>query len=101
MTATLVKIQKNNNITLPRWLIQLFHIGVGGFIRIEKTKNGVLLKPVKTIDPSQAYFWTKEWQKGEREVDEEIRKGRIHKIKSVEDLIKGLNIRKTRQKSSS
>ena len=91
MDAAIVKVQKNKNITLPTWLIRLFHVGVGDFIRIEKTKKGVLLKPAKLIDPSQAYFWTKEWQEKEREVDEEIRKGKIRKAKSVEDLIKDLN----------
>ena len=87
----IVKVQKNKNITLPTWLIRLFHVGVGDFIRIEKTKNGVLLKPAKLVDPTQAYFWTKEWQEGEREVDGEIRKGHIRKSKSVDDLIKDLN----------
>ena len=91
MDAGIVKVQKNKNITLPMWLMRLFHVGVGDFIRIEKTKNGVLLKPAKLVDPSQVYFWTKEWQEGERGVDNQIRKGRIRKAKSVDDLIKDLN----------
>lgn len=59
------------------------------------------IKPIKFTDPSQAYFWTKEWQKGEREVDEEIRKGHIHKIKSIKALIKSLNVKKTRRRTLS
>ncbi|MGH2957139.1 MAG: hypothetical protein ACRDL6_09110 [Solirubrobacterales bacterium] len=27
------------------------------------------------IDPDQAWFWTREWQEGEREVDESIARG--------------------------
>ena len=88
---TVVKVQKNKNITLPLWLMRLFHVEAGDFIRIEQTKNSVVLKPAKLVDPSQSYFWTKEWQKKEREVDEEIRKGRVRKAVSVEDLIRGLN----------
>ena len=91
MDAAIVKVQKNKNITLPTWLIRLFHVGVGDFIQIEKTKDGVLLKPAKFVDPSQTYFWTKEWQEAEREVDEHVRKGRVRKAKSVEDLIRDLN----------
>ena len=91
MDAAIVKVQKNKNITLPTWLIRLFHVGAGDFIRIEKTKSGVLLKPAKLIDPSQAYFWTKEWQKGEREADEDIQKGRVKKFKSVKDLLDDLH----------
>ncbi len=29
------------------------------------------------IDPDTAYFWTREWQAGEREADEDIREGRV------------------------
>lgn len=91
MTEAVVKVQKNKNITLPTWLIQRFHVVVGGFVRLQETKDGVLIKPAKLIDPSQSYFWTKEWQAGEREVDEQIRKGRVRKSKSVDDLIRDLN----------
>ena len=91
MDAAIVKVQKNKNITLPTWLIRLFHVGVGDFIWIEKTKSGVLLKPAKLVDPSQAYFWTKEWQEGEKEADEDIRKGRVKKFKSVKDLLDNLH----------
>lgn len=44
------------------------------------------------IDNEQAYFWTKEWQEGEKEVDEDIKKGRISKkYDNAEDLIRDLN----------
>ena len=90
MSETIVKVQKNKNITLPLWLIRRFHVGAGDFVRIEETKNGVLLKPAKLIDPSQSYFWTKEWQEGESEAEEDIRKGRVRKFKSVKDLMDDL-----------
>jgi bifunctional DNA-binding transcriptional regulator/antitoxin component of YhaV-PrlF toxin-antitoxin module len=90
MSEAIVKVQKNKNITLPLWLIRRFHVAAGDFVRIEETKNGVLLKPAKLIDPSQSYFWTKEWQEGEREAEEDIRKGRVKKFKSVKDLMDDL-----------
>ena len=87
MSQAVVKVQKNKNITLPVWLLTHFRVGVGDFIRLEETRNGVLMKPAKLIDPSQAYFWTKEWQEGEREAEEDIRKGRVKKFKSVKALM--------------
>jgi bifunctional DNA-binding transcriptional regulator/antitoxin component of YhaV-PrlF toxin-antitoxin module len=90
MAEAIVKVQKNKNITLPTWLIRRFRVGVGDFVRIEETENGVLLKPAKLIDPSQSYFWTKEWQEREREAEQEIRKGRVKKFKSVKGLMKDL-----------
>ena len=85
MARAVVKVQKNKNITLPSWLIQRFHVAVGDFVRLEETKEGVILKPAKLVDPSQAYFWTRAWQAGEREAEEDIRKGRIKRFKSVKE----------------
>ncbi len=90
MSRSVVKVQKNKNITLPMWVIHRFHVGEGDFVRLEETKDGILLKPAKLIDPSQAYFWTKEWQAGEQEAEEDIRKGRVKAFKNVKDLINDL-----------
>ena len=90
MAQAVVRVQKNKNITLPTWLIQRFHMVVGDFVRLQETKAGVLIKPARLVDPSQAYFWTKEWQAGEREAEEDIRKGRVKKFKSVKELMRDL-----------
>ena len=90
MAEALVKVQKNKNITLPTWLMQRFRVGIGDFVRIEETKDGVVLKPAKLIDPSQSYFWTKEWQEREREAEEDIRKGRVKRFRSVKKLMEDL-----------
>jgi len=90
MAASIVKVQKNKNITLPMWIIHRFRLGAGDFVRMEETREGVLLKPAKLVDPSQAYFWTKEWQGGEQEAEEDIRKGRVKAFKNVKELIKDL-----------
>ena len=90
MPQSVLKVQKNKNITLPMWVMQRLHLGTGDFVRMEETKHGVLLKPAQVVDPSQAYFWTKEWQAGEREVQEDIRKGRVKTFKNLKELIKDL-----------
>ena len=90
MPAAIVKVQKNKNITLPMWLISRFHVRAGDFVRLEATKEGVLMKPAQIIDPSQAYFWTKEWQAGERAAEADIRKGRVKRYKSIQELMTDL-----------
>ena len=35
----------------------------------------MILRPLATIDRSQAWFWTPEWQAGEREATEQARRG--------------------------
>jgi len=41
-------------------------------------------------DPDQAYFWTKEWQAGEREADEDIAAGRVETFDTMDDLLADL-----------
>lgn len=38
----------------------------------------IVLKPKKIIDKDQVWFWTKRWQKGEKEAEEDVYAGRIH-----------------------
>ena len=53
-------------------------------------RHHVLREPAEPPEPSQAYFWTKQWQSGEREAEQDIRKGRVRKFKNVQDLMKDL-----------
>jgi antitoxin MazE len=39
----------------------------------------------------QAYFWTKRWQEGEKEADEDIKAGRVKVFESAEELFKDLD----------
>ena len=51
-------------------------------------------KNVKIRLDEEAWFWTPEWQKMEKEADEAIRKGQVSKrYSNVKDLIKALNSR--------
>ena len=43
-------------------------------------------KSVVEIDPSQAWFWTPEWLKGEIEVENEITSGTIEIFDNIEDI---------------
>ena len=42
-------------------------------------------------DDSQAYFWTPEWQEGERRAHEDIAAGRVHRFDSLGDLLESLH----------
>ncbi|MFA4835687.1 MAG: hypothetical protein WC749_06430 [Dehalococcoidia bacterium] len=44
----------------------------------------------KLVGRSQAYFWTREWQKAEKEADEDIKSGRVENFDSAEELLKDL-----------
>ena len=63
----------------------------GDLVEIEVVDERVVLMPKKLVDKSQAYFWTKRWQEGEREAGEDIKDGRVKTFDSVDEPIKDLD----------
>lgn len=87
----LIKVKRHYQLTLPAELRKKFKIAEGDYLRVEDKGEGILIKPVKVIDPDQEYFFTKEWQKGEAEADKDIAAGRVSgPFNSVAELIKEL-----------
>lgn len=77
-----------NTITLPISIIE----------RVEKKLHSVLeevraLKRVSSRKSSKpVHFWTKaQWEKAEKEADEDIKAGRVYRLDSPEDLDKPLS----------
>lgn len=84
------KLQKNYNVTIPKRLREAFHLKLGDFILFVVRKDGILMQPKSLVDSTQAYFWTKEWQKGEFNAEMDIKTGRVSKTKNMKELIKKL-----------
>ena len=42
-------------------------------------------------EPDQAYFWTGEWQQGERQADRDFLRGDYYEPADIDDLIDWLN----------
>jgi len=87
---SLVRIQKNKNITLPVWAMKKYRVELGDYLQVAETPAGLVLKPVKIVDADQSWFWTREWQEGEAEAGKEIREGRVKKFRNVKELAKNL-----------
>lgn len=49
------------------------------------------LKRPKNVSEDQAWFWSKEWQAGEREINEALKNGDYEVFESVEVLIADLH----------
>ncbi|MBA7474127.1 MAG: AbrB/MazE/SpoVT family DNA-binding domain-containing protein [Dehalococcoidia bacterium] len=87
MIVETVKVTRRGQVTLPASLRNAAQIEEGDYIQfiIDGTTINLIVK--KLIDKSQTYFWTREWQEGEREADEDIRAGRLKTFDSVDELI--------------
>jgi len=87
----LSKVTRHGQITLPAKVRKQLGIEEGDFIQIDVVDETAVLHPKRLVDKSQAYFWTEEWQKGEREADQDIKAGRVKKFRSARALIRELD----------
>jgi len=88
------KVTRHGQITLPASVRRRLGIEEGDLVEIEVEDERAVLMPKKLVDKNQAYFWTKKWQEGEREADEDIKTGRVKTFDSVDELIRDLDKRK-------
>ncbi|MBI2851814.1 MAG: AbrB/MazE/SpoVT family DNA-binding domain-containing protein [Chloroflexi bacterium] len=87
----LTKLTHGGQITLPKEIREKTNMQPGDFVEVELDEEGhIILTPKKLVDASQAYFWTEEWQKGERKADEDIKAGRVKRFKSAAEAVKYL-----------
>jgi len=89
--STLSKVQRNFQVTIPADVRKRSHLRVGDVVEFEVTEEGILLKPQETIDRSQAWFWSKEWQEEEKRVQKDFREGRIRVAESADAVLKDLD----------
>ena len=82
------KVTRNFQVTIPAGVREALHIKVGALVDFVVQKGRVVLKPKTLIDEDQSWFWTKEWQEGEREAEESKKKGQSLSFKSVQDMKK-------------
>jgi AbrB family looped-hinge helix DNA binding protein len=97
-TATLTKITRNGQITLPAPARRALRVQEGDYVEVRVTEDSIVLTPKKLVDQSQAYFWSAEWQAAEREASDDIAAGRVHQAQDVDDLIAKLDKARKRKR---
>ena len=68
-------VRNDGSIAIPRELREQANLRAGAPVCIRATEDGLLITAGEERDPDQWWFWTEEWQKGEREVDAAIARG--------------------------
>jgi len=89
--ATTVRVK--GQVTIPAAVREAARLEEGDPVEVEIVDGGILLRPMKVIDASQAWFWTPEWQAGERQADEDIAAGRVDRYESDEEFLAALEAR--------
>jgi AbrB family looped-hinge helix DNA binding protein len=80
-------LREKGQLTIPAAIRKATHLEEGDSVDVSVIAEGILLRPRKTIDSTQAWFWTPAWQKCEHGASEDLRRGRVHTYKSDEDFL--------------
>jgi AbrB family looped-hinge helix DNA binding protein len=91
MNMARTTLRSKGQLTVPDEIRKAARLEPGDPIEVELTEDGILLRPLKDIDPSQAWFWTPEWQAKEREADASIAAGRGRRFETGEELLAWLD----------
>jgi AbrB family looped-hinge helix DNA binding protein len=83
-------LREKSQITLPKEVVDELKIKKGDNLEIIVQDGKIIITPVLVIDKDQAWFWTKEWQDGEREADEDIKMGRVSEPMDLENFLEHL-----------
>ncbi len=75
--SELIQVRKKAQLTLPLSVRRKLGIEEGDFMDVQVKDGEIVLKVKKLVDKDQAWFWTKRWQQGEKEVEADIRAGRV------------------------
>ena len=88
MSSTVVR--GKGQITIPSEIRKAAHLEEGDPVEVEIVDGGILLRPCKVIDSTQAWFWRPEWQAGEREAAADLAAGRSRVLESSEAFLASL-----------
>jgi AbrB family looped-hinge helix DNA binding protein len=64
-------VRADGSITIPRELREQANLAAGDRVRISHVAGGLFIRPADHDDGDQAWYWTEDWQQGEREADED------------------------------
>ena len=78
--SELIQVRKKAQLTIPQSVRQKLGIEEGDFLDVRVRSGEIVLKVKKLIDKEQAWFWTNRWQQGEKEAEENILAGRVHRF---------------------
>jgi len=86
----LVRLRGKGQLTLPDEVRKLAGIAEGDYLAVSVRDGAIVLEPKLIVDATQAWFWTDEWQRGEREAADELASGRGQRFESAEEFLASL-----------
>ena len=86
----LTRMRPKGQVTLPDSVRKAARLNEGDYLEVSVEEGAIVMRPKKLVDAAQAWFWTAEWQRGEREASEEIADGRTRLAGSADEFLDSL-----------
>jgi antitoxin PrlF len=86
-------IRGKGQVTIPSDIRKAAHLDEGDPVDFEVVEEGILIRPRKIIDATQAWFWTAAWQAREAEAEADIAAGRFERFESDDELLAAFSAR--------
>ncbi|MFL5913465.1 MAG: AbrB/MazE/SpoVT family DNA-binding domain-containing protein [Gaiellaceae bacterium] len=89
MSSTVIR--GKGQITIPADIREAAFLEEGDPLEVEMVDEGILLRPRKVIDATQAWFWNPAWQQGERQALTDLAAGRSTIYEASADFLASLD----------
>jgi antitoxin PrlF len=84
-------VRNKGQVTIPADVRRAFHLEEGDPVQVEVVEDGILLRPQKVIDATQAWFWSRAWQDSVRRSVEQIEAGEGERFETDEEFLAALD----------
>ena len=88
------RVRPKGQVTLPSEIRNLLGLNEGDDLAFSLNEQGqVIITRLEVIPPDQAWFWTEQWQKVEREAQADIDARRVHRYANIDEAVSALEKR--------
>jgi AbrB family looped-hinge helix DNA binding protein len=84
-------IRNKGQVTIPADVRRAARLEEGDPIEVEVVEDGILLRPQKVIDATQAWFWSRPWQERVARSIDQIEAGEGERFKTDEEFLAALD----------
>ena len=88
----LVELKQKSQVTIPSELVKKLKLKPGDKLDIEERDGRLAIIPVAVIPRDQIWFYAREWQADEHEVERQIQDGRVKVARNKDELFKDLGL---------
>ncbi|WP_169717762.1 hypothetical protein SPSIL_021350 [Sporomusa silvacetica DSM 10669] len=67
-----IEVRSRNQVTLPKSLTKTLAIREGDILEYTIENGKIIITPKTLVPKDQSWYWSKEWQAAEKEVEQEI-----------------------------